>query len=205
MLHRFGLVFIALVALGVSTPALAEDDFSRSGCYLGLGYSLGVEDHVKGFGDSGFAESFAGMHARAGCRAGWAGAELHFEWLDGIETDVDGQPDRFDGYAIGLDAKMYILQFFQQSSAVPEFMRFKLPSMANRIQPFATLGFGYLEYSGPGDLDGWDFAGRFGGGIDVWITREVSVGADFTYVTPVSQPIKSLDYYSLSVGVSYMF
>lgn len=207
MLRSFNSVSIALVVLCVSLPAVAEDDFSRSSCYVGLAYTLGVEDAVAGLGDSDseVGESFAGIHGRVGCRAGWAAGELHFEWLDGFETEVNGQPDRFNGYSIGFDGKAYILQFLQMSSAIPEAMRFKLPSVVNRIQPYATLGFGYLEFSGPGDLDGWSFAARFGGGVDVWITREVSLGIDFSYVKPASAPISSLDYYSLSVGVAYMF
>ena len=207
MLRSFISVLIALVALCASIPAAAEDDFSRSSCYLGLAHTIGALAAVGDFGDSSakLGERFAGIHARVGCRASWAAGEVHFEWLDGFKADVNGQPNRFNGYAIGFDGKAYILQFLQLSSVIPEALRFKLPAVVNRVQPFATLGFGYLEFSGPGDLDGWDFAVRFGAGVDIWITREVSLGVDFSYVKPVSEPIRSLDYYSLSVGIAYMF
>lgn len=192
----------------VSLPAMAEYEYSRTSCYVGLAGTIGVQGQVGDFVDSGsdFGEHFSGVHGRLGCRRSWAAGEIHFEWLDGFTGKFfEDQTARFNGYAVTLNGKAYILQFLQQSKVVPEFMRFKLPADWNRIQPYGLLGFGALDFDGPGKLGGWSFLGRFGGGIEFWLTREIAFDLEMTYAAPTSAPLENQDFYSISLGVNYSF
>jgi hypothetical protein len=236
MLRIVTSVFIALATVCVSNLARAQDDlaprddFSRVGCYLGasgtVAFSMSGEDALEDAADaledaleketglsanvSADVSESLGLHARAGCRAGWGGGELHFEWLQEFEVDVDVEVDglevggkaKVDGWALTLDGKLYPLWLLED----------KLPPLARRFQPFATVGFGYLTgtihasadgFSGEGD--DWDFAARFGGGLDVYVTRHIAISVDTTYVLPVSDALEGFDYLSVGWGVLFRF
>jgi hypothetical protein len=201
MLRRAAAVFMAMTAMCVSNLALAQEDYSRAGCYLGLAgtvaFPLSAEDELAVLtGLSADVKESLGLHARAGCRGKWAGGEVHFEWLEGFDVKVDGlDAGKVDGWALTLDGKLYPLSALEG----------KLPALARRFQPFATVGFGYLTFDGPADFDDWDFAARFGGGLDVYVTRYIAVSVDTTYVLPVSSSLDGLDYLSIGWGVLFRF
>jgi hypothetical protein len=188
----------------VSNLARAQDDFSRAGCYLGLAgaaaFPVGAEDELEDVtGLSTDISESLGLHARAGCRNPWFGGELHFEWLEGFDVKVDGLKAKIDGWALTLDGKGYFLAGLED----------KLPPLARRFQPFATVGFGYLTFdgniSGGPSLDDWDFALRLGGGLDVYVTRRIAISVDTTYVLPVSDALDDMDYVSVGWGVLFRF
>jgi hypothetical protein len=207
MLRRAGAAcaFMAMTLVCVSSLALAQEDYSRMGCYLGLAgtvaFPLGSEDAFEGPpGVSADVDDSLGLHARGGCRGKWAGGEVHFEWLDGFDVEADGLDVKIGGWALTVDGKLYPLAGLES----------KLPALARRFQPFATIGFGYLTFDlpplPPGVLeDDWDFAGRFGGGLDVYVTRNVVINVDATYVLPVSSPLDDLDYVSVGWGLLFRF
>jgi hypothetical protein len=188
----------------VSNLARAQDDFSREGCYLGLAgtaaFPVGAEDALEDVtGLSADISESLGLHARAGCRGGWGGGELHYEWLEGFDVKIDGLKAKIDGWALTLDGKVYPLWLLED----------KLSPLARRFQPFATVGFGYLTFDGDirggPSFDEWDFAARFGGGLDVYVTRNIAISVDTTYVLPVSDSLDDLDYVSVGWGVLFRF
>jgi hypothetical protein len=184
----------------VSKLARAQDDFSRAGCYLGpagtVAFPIHAADELKAAtGSSAAVSESLGLHARAGCRNGWGGGELHFEWLEGFDVKGDGFTAKIDGWSLSLDGKLYPLWALEG----------KLPPLARRFQPFATVGFGYLTFDGPQGLGDWDFAARFGGGLDIYVTRNIAISVDAAYVLPVSNALDGLEYVSVGWGILYRF
>lgn len=179
-----GLLSIGLLASAL--PAGAEDDFSRSGCYLGASGSVALmtqlDDDLEDEFNEGFDidESF-GFSTRAGCRGKWLGGELHYEWIDGFDVSSDTVSKSLDAWALTGDMKLFMLP--------------------GRYQPFATVGIGYLEVD-----DEWDFAARFGGGLDIYITENIVLNLDATYVIPTSdEELNDADYVSVGWGFIYRF
>jgi hypothetical protein len=202
MLRPVTCVFIAVATVCVSNLARAQDDFSRAGCYLGaagtIAYPLGAEDALEDLtGSSADVDESLGIHARGGCRGKWGGGEVHFEWLEGFDVKTDGLDFTVDGWALTADGKLYPLAGLED----------RLPLLARRFQPFATVGFGYLTFDLPSgvDIDDWDFAARFGGGLDVYVTRNIAISVDATYVLPVTEDLEDLDYLSVAWGVLFRF
>jgi hypothetical protein len=115
----------------------------------------------------------------------------------GLRRRGDGLDVEVEAWAFTLDGKLYPLALLEE----------KLPPLASRFQPFATGGFGYLNLSldGPPDLEDWDFIGRLGGGLDVYLTRNIVISVDTTYVIPVSDDFDELDYFSVGWGVMFRF
>jgi hypothetical protein len=205
MLRSAACAFMAMALMCVSNLARAQDDYSRMGCYLGVAgtfaFTLSAEDALeRDLGLSADADDSLGLHARGGCRGRWVGGEVHFEWLDGFDIMADGLDVTVDGWVLTVDGKVYPLAGLEG----------KLPALARRFQPFATVGFGYLTFDlanpPPGaDGDDWDFAARFGGGLDVYVTRNIVINVDATYVLPVSDPLDDLDYLSVGWGLLFRF
>jgi opacity protein-like surface antigen len=216
MLRIVTSIFIAMATLSISDLASAQDDYSRPGWYLGLGgttaFLTGTEREVEAWLDQAgdlsiqIGESL-GINARAGYRGNWAGGELRFEWMEGYDVDMinslgDADDYEIDGWAVTLDGKLYPFDGVQDS----------LPELAKRFQPFLSGGIGYLTFSStrPGqpagaDFREWDFALRAGGGVDVYLTKNVAISVDATYVYPVADDLDGLDYLSIGWGLLYRF
>jgi opacity protein-like surface antigen len=177
-----------------------DDEFSRTGCYLGLAgavaFSISAEDKLEDVtGSNADVSESLGLHARVGCRSSWIGAEIHFEWAEGFDAKAAGSEFEVEGWALTLDGKLYPIGPMES----------RLPRWARRFQPFATIGFGGLIIEEPSFIDDWEFAFRLGGGLDVYVTKNVAITVDATYVLPVSVTLDDLDYVSVGWGVLLRF
>jgi hypothetical protein len=201
MLRTATRAFVATAALCLPSLASAQEVvYSRPGCYLGLGgvvaFPVSAEDALEdATGSSASVDESLGLLARGGCRGSFAAGELHFEWLDGFDAEAAGTSFDISAWALSLDAKLYPLAFVEN----------RLPALARRFQPFATLGFGYLSFDAAPLSDDWDFIGRFGGGLDVYLTKHIALTIDTTYVLPTTDDLEDLDYVSVGWGLSYQF
>jgi opacity protein-like surface antigen len=216
MLRIVTSIFIAMATLSISDLASAQDDYSRPGWYLGLGgvaaFTTGSERDIEAWlgqkGDLSFKiDESLGLNARGGYRGNWAGGELHFEWIEGYDADAinslgDADNYKIDGWAVTLDGKLYPLDGLQSS----------LPALAKRFQPFLTGGIGYLTFTSTrpnqpqgADFREWDFAIRMGAGVEVYLTNNVAILVDATYVYPVADDLDGLDYFSIGWGFLYRF
>ncbi len=204
-MRRASLCCAVLAIMGVSNVAWAQDGFYRQGCYLGLGGTYAIvldEDDLESSAEAEGSitdadiggESF-GIHARGGCRSELVAGELHFEWLEDLDVELDGRDANVDGWALTLDGKVYPLSWLKN----------QLPPLAQRFQPFATVGFGYLELDGRDGLGDWDFAARLGGGLDVFVTKNIAISVDTTVVLPTSDALEDFDYVSIGWGLLYLF
>ncbi len=179
-----GLTLIALI--GIPARAEAQDDYERSGYYLGAGLGLGVEQ-FEGAGGLNI-DTGVGFDIWAGYRfASNLAAELQLEYLDRFDFSLGGSD--FEGSALALtwNLKCYL--------------------ETGWIQPFVLVGIGLLraelEAFGPSGSD-TDFAARFGGGIDFYSWSNTSLGVTASYVLATGD-VDVFDYVSLVLGVQHRF
>ena len=196
-----GAAMLALAGGLAALPAAAQDgpqDYARTGIYAGVGIEGGVYtrfDHELEKGLPGFdfdTDAAAGFDVFAGYRVQrYVAAELEFEMLPRAETRVSGF------------GKVGTLETWTLTSNL------KLLPFSGRVQPFAVAGVGALhaKVSANGsqaDESEADFAARFGGGVDVYLTPQVVVWARSTYVLPTGD-VDFVDYVSFGGGLQYRF
>jgi opacity protein-like surface antigen len=199
--HRAQLLCVAAVVLCTGPVRAQEEeddgeDFAREGIYLGAAGSFAIptqlEDKLgKKLGGSFTVDNSLGFHARVGYRLSpHLAFEVHSEWLAGFEASSASGNVEFQVLTITGDFKFYPL--------------------TGRWQPFVVAGAGGLiadvtEQSGLGlSGDNNDFAARFGIGLDCYVTRNIALGLDASYVLPV-EDVNEFDYFSLGWGLMYRF
>jgi opacity protein-like surface antigen len=200
-----------------------EDDFARRGWMVGVAGSSAIElfeeelqadfrrqvDPIGGgFGSTASVASLPvdnslGFNGRVGyrCHPRFS-AEVEVEWLHGFDADLE-QPGvvqlarvEVDPLVVTANAKGYLL--------------------TGRYQPFLLVGAGAMS----GDLKVRDpvglsftgidsqsenvFAMRFGGGIDLYATKNIVVSLEADYVLPFGK-LEDLNYVTLSWGFQYRF
>ena len=185
-----GLTLIALI--GIPARAQAQDDYERSGFYLGAGLGLGVDQ----FEDTGGIDidTGVGFDVWAGYRfAPNLAAEMQLEYLD-----------RFD-FSANLGPPFGVVDF--ESSALAFTWNLKCYLETGWVQPFFLVGIGLLraeiEFLGVSVRD-TDFAARFGGGIDFYSWSNTSLGVTASYVLATGD-VDIFDYVSLVLGVQHRF
>ncbi len=190
---RLYLGFTLIALIGIPATAQAEDDYGRSGLYLGAGLGLGFEQF----------EGTGGLDIDTGIGfAGWAGyrnnphaaLELQLEYMD-----------RFNASVGGVDIDANVLAFTGNLKAY---------LMTGKVQPFAVVGIGVLRAeleAFDASVSDTDFAARFGGGIDFYGSQlgkngrtNLSLGVTASYVLTTGA-IDGFDYVSLVLGFQYRF
>ena len=207
----------AVAAIACWTTALAgaedekpEGEYSRrgwlagvSGRYAAVAFKDDVESTVRT--DIGKTLNFSlknsfGLVGQAGYRCHErVSAEIEVEWLDGFDGSAFRAADGkfrevdFEPVAVTANAKGYLL--------------------TGRIQPFLLLGGGLLTVkrtekfiaAGTSASDTTtDFAMRFGGGIDIYTSRNIVLTWDIDYLLPFGSN-EDLDYVSTGLGLQYRF
>jgi opacity protein-like surface antigen len=201
-----------------SAIALSDDeeidpeDFARRGWQIGVAGTYAFEtfenDAEKKFKSdfrlpaTASVDNSFGFNGRVGYRCHERfSAEVHVEWLDGFDVEASsaGFGDIADYKAepivVTANAKGYLL--------------------TGRYQPFLLVGGGVMT----ADLNLEDnyslfpisrtesetaFTMRFGGGIDLYATKNAVVSLDATYVLPFGN-LDDLDYISVGWGFQYRF
>jgi opacity protein-like surface antigen len=182
IIRSLGLALI--LAAMAATPAAAEgeEDYARTGPYMGGGLALGWEnfDGVPGNFDTGVGfDVWAGQRFHPNFAA-----ELELEYVDHINlSTVDTNFLTFTG-----NLKAYLA--------------------TGRCQPFALVGIGVTRFGidagvlGSGSESA--FGARFGGGLDYYISENVSLGTTASYVLGTGD-LDGADYVSLIMGAQYRF
>ena len=199
------LTALACVALASAAQAnsrfdrlMAEDgDYARPGLYVGGGIVGGFTTRLEGqlteipgVNNVEVDPSF-GLSGRVGARiTPHLALEAHYEWMEDFETSVDGteiaetQTQTFTG-----DVKGYLA--------------------TGRVQPYLSAGIGVLSAKSDDPVTTFqktdtDFAARFGGGVDFYLSENVGLSLDSSYVVPTGD-VEDLDYVSLGAGVFFRF
>ena len=185
---------------------LADDaqawDFARGGPYAGVAGSYAIdraaEDAIEDQLDAlGYAvkvdlkDSF-GVQGRLGWRfARHFAAEIQAESLFGFETRALGQKVSEHEMLVGT-------------------LNAKLPLSISDIQPFLLVGVGAMyvkleDNLGAGiSVDDLGPVLRAGGGLDFYLSRQIVLSVDTTYVLPFDA-VQDLDYLSVGFGLQFRF
>lgn len=203
------LIIAGAIALGVVVASAAQaqtyarseststetqsdwDVFNRPGPYVGVGGSYMVSGFQGGAQSADFGDTL-GFNVRGGYRLNeyWAFEGL-YEYGDdfGAHQVVPGgdiQTNTFMGSA-------------------------KLIVPLGRFQPYLSGGVGLVNANADKslrrtnwDVDGTNFAGRFGGGVDLYATENVAVYLDASYTMPIHE-VSDLYHFSFGWGAKYVF
>lgn len=224
------------LALLLSAPASGQEDYGRTGFYVGVAGATAIftklDDQLGSVPaqlpqepEGGMprvpieAEPSLGVNARVGYRfLPHFAAEAHLEYLSGSLLSADTHRFRTE---------------ITELTALTLTGDFKAYFLTGMIQPFALVGGGWMKTWGkdltfnpatlckgdvkipdcnfeePNPIDTFDdgFVGRFGGGVDVFVTRKVSMGLAASYVIPFGSWNTGLDYNYISIdwGLQYHF
>ena len=174
-------------------PALADTEYTRPGAYIGLAGIYAVDASAI----SAETENSMGLAARLGYRLGPNLAiEGQFEWVDGFDITARAG-SRFESWSLTGNLKGLLL--------------------TGRIQPFGVLGMGVMRTrfidAGAGlpppfdvysNLTRSGFAMRFGGGVELYVTRNIVVSLDGSYVLPTGS-VQDLDYVAFGFSAQWRF
>jgi opacity protein-like surface antigen len=188
-----------IIALASPTQA-TEPDYAATGPYLGVGAAF-AWDNFDNIGrlDPDMAYGF---NAWGGYRfLSYLAAELQIEYVNGFDDQ----------------AEIWIRDIFpsplllDRSDAEGEAVTFtgnlKAYLPLGRFQPFvlAGVGLGYVEFDlGRRKSSDTDFAARFGGGIDFYVTEALALQISSSYVLQTGD-LNGFDYVSLIAGLQYRF
>lgn len=166
------------------------DVYNRPGPYVGVGGSYMVPGFQGGARSADFGDTL-GFNVRGGYRLNdyWAFEGL-YEYGDFNAHDVLAgnhvQTNTFMGSA-------------------------KLILPLGRFQPYLSGGAGFVNANADKalrrtnwEVDGTNFAGRFGGGVDLFATENVAIFLDASYTMPINE-VSDLYYFSFGWGAKYVF
>jgi opacity protein-like surface antigen len=207
-MNRKGYGYIlALCGLAVSlaTVASADDEFNHRGAFIGLGAS-------------GFVSGFQGVLGRADY-GNTAGLNFHGGYRLNEYIAFDGVFEYGNDFGRGksrnIGDQVITHSSTIQTSAFTVGPKLILP--LGRFQPYLDGGIGFINANGNVTVEdlttgrtrgagrtGSGFAGRFGGGIDVFVAPKWSLYVDNAYTIPGSGPT-DVYYYSFGVGGRYNF
>ena len=178
----------------MGTPDPSDDD---PGTYT---FSLGdLDDEVFGF------------TGRGGYRCHpYVSAEFQFESLGDFEGTISENGTPMNDTARDFDLELEALVL---TSNVKGYL------LTGRFQPFVLVGVGFMRMESKardatgGTLPGLaaqasertvNLAMRFGGGLDIYATRNVVVSVEVSYLMPTGK-LDNLDYISVGLGLQYRF
>jgi opacity protein-like surface antigen len=193
----------AVAVLMARGSVRAEDEFNRPGFSVGLGASGLISGFQGALGRLDYGNT-AGFNVHGGYRFN------DFLALDGVYEY---------GNSFGRSGSTFNQTITGNSSintnAVTVGPKLILP--LGRFQPYLDGGVGFVEASGnvritnnitgvsrSGGVNGAGFAGRFGGGIDLFLTENWSLYGDNAYTITATGP-SNVYYYSFGVGGRYSF
>jgi opacity protein-like surface antigen len=187
---------VAGLLLLLSTVARAQEGYSREGIYAvasgSYAFAIFKDQFEEGFKVQVNPDNSLGFDLRAGYRLHpHVAMELELEWLDGFELDLAGATQS-EIETLGLS------------------YNFKPYFMTGKVQPYLLVGVGILRAKFKVNpvpsisQRQTDFAARFGGGVDAYVTENVALNLGVTYVLPSGQ-LSEIDHVSLAWGVMYRF
>jgi opacity protein-like surface antigen len=203
--RSFSLLVVSMLAVLVAAGSARaqQDEFNRPGWSVGAGASGLISGFQGALGRLDYGNT-AGFNVHGGYRFN------EFLALDGVYEygDSFGRSSKVFGKVISGSSSI-------NTNAVTVGPKLILP--LGRFQPYLDGGVGFVEASGnvrvtdnvtgvtrSGGANGAGFAGRFGGGIDLYLTENWSIYGDNAYTITATGP-SNVYYYSFGVGGRYSF
>jgi len=174
-----------------SDDAADEDaaGYDRDGWYSGVGGGYAIEYFDNGTsGNSGFAQIRAGYHFLR-----FAALEAQLEYT----PKFNGQSGRY----AGVDTATF--------GTWANIKGYPTAPWTGRFQPYAMIGIGWWweRRWGPAisgvDQDG-GFVSRYGGGVDLYVTKNIVVTAESAWVLPTGH-LESLKQVQIGGALQYRF
>jgi hypothetical protein len=145
-----------------------------------------------------------GFHARAGYRF-W-----EYMAIEGLYEYADDFGDDFNFFS-GDDLVQG--EWELQTNVFTGNLKFIAP--LGRFQPYLGGGVGFMQANGEVEIvgpfrefdvddDAFEFAGRVMGGFDIYITPQIALYADSSWVIPTGD-LEDVEYVSVGVGGRYIF
>lgn len=167
------------------------DAFNRPGPYVGVGGSYMVSGFQDGAASADFGDTL-GFNVRGGYR-------LNEYWaFEGIYE----YGDDFGAHQVVPSGDIQTNSFTANA---------KLIVPLGRFQPYLMGGAGLINANADKalrntnwDVDGTNFAGRFGGGVDLYATENVALYLDAAYTIPIHE-VSDLYHFSFGWGAKYVF
>lgn len=182
-MRRFLLTFAIGSSLFAGSVSAEELEVGRNGWFVGLSGAVGGAADTNTDGKSDVAGGFG---ARGGLRFhSLLAVEAQLEFLDNL-IDRERRSD-IDVWTLTANAKVY----------VP-------PWQNGQFYVLAGAGSMYRAVESSNSEDRGGFAARFGGGMEVWMTRHFLATFEASYVLPTGA-LDDLDYVSGRVGLQYRF
>jgi opacity protein-like surface antigen len=178
------LILCATIMVLFTLSINAEADPAETGFYLGGGVAYAWENFD---GDFDFDDAW-GLNAFAGYRfMRHIALEGNFNWYDDFESDSTNA--NVEIWTLMLDLKaMY-------------------PVYNDRLVPYLRVGGGYMDVkasAGSLDANNEDFAYNFGGGVDYYVTDQVSIGLDGKYVVG-TEDLDAVEYFVGTINAAFHF
>lgn len=170
--------------------SLANAQMKDSGPYIGLGLAYAKEtfdtDDLRGATSSATVDDTWGFNIVAGYTfVKYFAIEANFNWYDSFKLDTNLGSSDIDIWTVMLNGKVMY------------------PLFENRLVPYAKAGIGWMYASMDSGNDN-NIAWDFGGGIDYYITPNISVGLDIKYVIGTAD-LDDIEYYVGSIVAAYHF
>jgi len=177
-------------------------DYGRGGFYLWLGGSSGISLKIAdeltrdlsietSLPVTVSAPAAVGFNGRVGISERYLAAEVQFEYLPNFEVTA------FVPFAFVPPVSMKYSMFTMTTN-----LKIQVP--VNRFEPYVLVGGGGSRSQLENIDSFWGWTIRGGGGLNVYITRNVALSVDATYVWLGGQNI-DLDYVSVGWGLMYKF
>jgi opacity protein-like surface antigen len=170
------------------SPSLAQEaaNYGRSGFYLGGGGTYAIEDF----------NNTAGLNFKNG-----PGFNFRLGYRFHPNIAVEAMGERVDAFDLKGVSGVEINTWTGTLNG-------KFFALTGRFQPYGLVGIGAMraqaKVSGFGNTTDTDFAFRFGGGMDSYLTENWLINVEFSYVKPTGD-VKDINYFSLGGGIQYRF
>ncbi len=213
---------VSLLILHAAEASASE--YSQPGVYLTVGGFNAFQQFEASAAsepvDATFEDAL-GFQARVGYRlTSILAGEIQGDFNSGFRTLIPAGPDNPDlpvGTLVPFDLEHGIISFNAKAIAP-----------LGRFEPYALVGIGGMWTNlvtgfdtgvacGPGWYWGWwctgvrtrvasggGFISRFGGGFDVWVTEDLAVTVDASYVLPTGE-ISPLEFWTLNWGAKFKY
>ncbi|MEE3328147.1 MAG: porin family protein [Myxococcota bacterium] len=210
-MQRIAILISLLAAFSLTSMAQAQEEYSYPGPYVQLAgsyarCSFNLTDRSGGECNDGL-ESSLGLNGRIGFRFNrFLTVEGQIEWISGFDAKAETLPAPTPGVPTTTEAS---------AEAITYTINVRFYPIEGRIQPYAIAGLGgenvWLN-SNVVDSDTFtSFVGRFGAGLDIYLTNHLALTGEFTYVAATEAKATYYgywwdDYFTVNSGVdpSYM-
>ena len=178
------LILCATIMVLLALTINAEAGPAETGFYLGGGVAYAWENFD---GEFDFDDAW-GLNAFAGYRfMRYIALEGNFNWYDDFESG-----------STNADVEIWTLMLD---------LKAMYPVYNDRLVPYLRIGGGYMDSkasAGSLDASNEDFAFNFGGGLDYYVTDQVSIGLDGKYVVGTGD-LDAVEYFVGTLNVAFHF